>query len=306
MHPLRHYFGLHRKNAVEAFGELLQKPVATALTITVIGIALALPAALNLLVKNGQGIADSFEGVRDFSVYMKPGVDIDVAEKLAGKLKAKGTIASVRLISADDALAELQEVSGFESALGALNTNPLPHTLVVSPTEMATTFQLQDLGRELQNQPGVDQVRIDTEWVERLNAILDLLNRSVSIAGLMLIAAVIIIIGNTIRLDIQSRRDEIEVLKLLGASDGFVRRPFLYEGIWYGLLGGGFGMLIIILSAGILAEPLETLTGLYQSNFALQGFDPATIGAMLGGGVLAGWGGAWTAVSRHISAIQPT
>ena len=140
----------------------------------------------------------------------------------------------------------------------------------------------------------------------RLNAILDLLKRSVSIAAILLIAAVIIIVGNTIRLDIQSRRDEIEILKLLGASDGFVRRPFLYVGIAYGLIGGLFGIVLLIVSALILAEPIERLTGLYQTSFLLQGLNLTSMVTMLAGGILAGWSGAWIAVSRHISRIQPS
>jgi cell division transport system permease protein len=260
MQRLRHYFGLHRQNALEALQEIFQKPVSSLLTIAVIGIALALPAALNLLVQNGRAVADSFEGIRDFSVYMKPGVDVIEAQKLADNLKLRAFVESVNVISAAEALREFQKSSGFKEALTALDQNPLPHTLVVRPTESADADKLSTLAQELQAKPNIDQVRIDTDWVMRLNAILDLLKRSVSIAAILLIAAVIIIVGNTIRLDIQSRRDEIEILKLLGASDGFVRRPFLYVGIAYGLIGGLFGIVLLIVSALILAEPIERLT----------------------------------------------
>jgi cell division transport system permease protein len=306
MQRLRHYFGLHRQNALEALQEIFQKPVSSLLTIAVIGIALALPAALNLLVQNGRAVADSFEGIRDFSVYMKPGVDVIEAQKLADNLKLRAFVESVNVISAAEALREFQKSSGFKEALTALDQNPLPHTLVVRPTESADADKLSTLAQELQAKPNIDQVRIDTDWVMRLNAILDLLKRSVSIAAILLIAAVIIIVGNTIRLDIQSRRDEIEILKLLGASDGFVRRPFLYVGIAYGLIGGLFGIVLLIVSALILAEPIERLTGLYQTSFLLQGLNLTSMVTMLAGGILAGWSGAWIAVSRHISRIQPS
>jgi cell division transport system permease protein len=306
MQKIRHYFGLHRQNALEALFEIFQKPVSSLLTIAVIGIALALPAALNLLVENGRSVADSFDGIRDFSVYMKPGVDILEAQKLADTLKLRAIVENVKVISAAEALREFQETSGFKEALTALGENPLPHTLVVRPAESADATKLSTLSEELRAKSNVDQVRIDTDWVKRLNAILDLLRRSVSIAAILLIAAVIIIVGNTIRLDIQSRRDEIEVLKLLGASDGFVRRPFLYVGIAYGLVGGVFGVVLLIISALILAEPIERLTGLYQSSFVLQGLNVASMLTMLAGGILSGWSGAWIAVSRHISRIQPS
>ncbi|MDG2156039.1 MAG: permease-like cell division protein FtsX [Gammaproteobacteria bacterium] len=305
IYKLRHYFGLHRQNAIDAFDDLIQKPLASMLTIAVIGIALALPAALNLLVQNGRSVADSFDGIRDFSVYLKPSTSLADAGKLAESLRLRSSIKTVRIISADDALKDFQETSGYSEALSTLGTNPLPHTLVVRPTEAADAARLTTLAAELSSKNNVDQVRIDTDWVKRLSAILDLLRRSVAIAGVLLIAAVIIIVGNTIRLDIQSRRDEIEVLKLLGASDGFVRRPFLYVGVWYGLVGGLFGIVLLVISALILAEPIERLTGLYQANFALQGLNFTSIGAILLGGFLSGWIGAWTAVSRHIASIQP-
>jgi cell division transport system permease protein len=148
-------------------------------------------------------------------------------------------------------------------------------------------------------------VKIDTEWVARLNAILDLLRRVVLMGSILLIIAVIIIVGNTIRLDIQSRRDEIEVVKLLGASDGFVRRPFLYIGLWYGLIGGLAALFLLLVGGWLLASPLERLIGLYGAELNLLGMNGATAGLVLGGGILAGWGGAWTAVTRHLAAIQP-
>ncbi len=306
MSRISHYLSLHRKNAREAIAELFHKPVASMLTIAVIGIALALPAALNLLVENGRSVADNFDGIRDFSVYMTPGTDITEAQKLAQNLRLRAAIKEVTVISADQALLQFEQSSGLSDALSALDENPLPHTLIVSPDESAEAAKLASLAQELESKPDVDQVRLDTDWVDRLNAILDLLTRSVTIATLLLLTAVIIIVGNTIRLDIQSRRDEIEVFKLLGASDRFVRRPFLYIGICYGAIGGLFGIVLLVISALILAEPVERLTGLYQSSFVLRGLDPASMAMILGGGVLSGWSGAWTAVSRHIARINPS
>jgi cell division transport system permease protein len=230
---------------------------------------------------------------------------VAAAEALATEMEAIDWIESARVESADTALAELRESSGLGAVIDALETNPLPHTVVVRPFEAAGPELLSDLAAKLEQRPAVDIVKVDTQWVQRLNAILDFMRRAMIIATVMLALAVIIIIGNTIRLDIQNRSDEIEILKLLGASNGFVRRPFLYVGLWYGLLGGVFALLILLVGGWILAEPLERLIGLYESDLQLLGADRTTALALLGGGVLAGWGGAWTAVSRHLSAIQP-
>jgi cell division transport system permease protein len=299
------WFKLHMRNCGDALRELGSQPIATLLTVMVIGVALALPGSLNLLVQNGRNLAGGWESARDFSIYMSIGSAESDAESLAEELRGMPLIEAVDITLADEALEEFRETSGLGDVLNMLESNPLPHTLVVRPTELAAPDELAALGAELIARDSVDLVKIDTQWVARLNAILDFLNRIVIIASVLLITAVIIIVGNTIRLDIQSRRDEIEVVKLLGASDGFVRRPFLYVGLWYGLIGGAVALLLLFGSGWLLTAPLERLIGLYETDLQLLGLDRNTILAILGGGVLAGWGGAWTAVARHLSAIQP-
>jgi len=299
------WFQLHVRNCADTMRGLVESPVATALTVAVIGIALALPGSLNIVIQNGRSLAGNWESARDFSVYLLPGSELSKAEALAQDLESDGAIASVTLISADSALTDFRESSGLGEVLDSLDSNPLPHTLVVRPTETAEAGTLARLADNLLQRPEVDLVKIDTQWVERLNAILDFLNRVVVIVSILLIAAVIIIVGNTIRLDIQNRRDEIEVLKLLGASDGFVRRPFLYVGLWYGLLGGVFALFLLVTGGWLLSSPLERLIGLYDSDMNLLGLSLSTVLTIVGGGILAGWGGAWTAVSRHLAVIQP-
>jgi cell division transport system permease protein len=296
---------LHIRNCAAALQELGAQPVATGLTVCVIGIALALPASLNLLVQNGRNVAGSWESVRDFSIYLAIDSKLESANALATELRKMEIIDSVVVTSADDALVEFRESSGLGEVLDTLDSNPLPHTLVVRPVESADASELAELATELTDRAIIDIVKIDTQWVERLNAILDFMRRVVMIASVLLIFAVIIIVGNTIRLDIQSRRDEIEVLKLLGASDGFVRRPFLYVGLWYGVIGGLVALFLMITGGWLLAAPLERLIGLYEADLSLLGLDGGTALLIIGGGVLAGWGGAWSAVSRHLSAIQP-
>jgi cell division transport system permease protein len=295
----------HAQNAVGALGTLSRNPVATALTVAVIGIALALPAALGVLVQSGRSLAGGWADVRDFSVYLAPGVTLDRAEALARELRGKPGVETVRLIPADAAVAELSRDPGFAGALAALETNPLPHTLVIRPLKTADAAALEQLGSDVRKAEGVDLVKLDLDWVERLNAMLDFLRRLGLMTGGLLIAAVVIVVGNTIRLDIQNRSAEIEVAKLLGATDAFVRRPFLYLGLWYGLLGGLVAMVILLIGLWALGEPIARLAGLYGSSFELGGATGSSLLAVLAGGVLAGWGGAWMAVSRHLAAIQP-
>jgi cell division transport system permease protein len=295
----------HAQNAVGALGTLSRNPVATTLTVTVIGIALALPAALGVLVQSGRTLAGGWADVRDFSVYLAPGIPLDRAEGLARELRGKPGVESVRLISADTAVAELSRDPGFAGALAALESNPLPHTLVIRPLKTTDSASLESLGADVQKADGVELVKLDLDWVKRLNAVLDFLRRLGLMTGGLLIAAVVIVVGNTIRLDIQNRSAEIEVAKLLGATDAFVRRPFLYLGLWYGLLGGLVAMLILLIGLWALGGPITRLAGLYGSSFELGGATGSSLLAVLAGGVLAGWGGAWTAVSRHLAAIQP-
>lgn len=305
MNQLARWGQLHYRNCRDTVFALLENPIATALTVAVIGIALALPGSLNIVIQNARNLAGSWESARDFSVYLVPGAELAKAEALAKELRTDDNVAGVTLISADTALTDFRESSGLGDVLDTLGSNPLPHTLIVRPQESVDAAALAALADSLLARAEVDLVKIDTLWVERLNAILDFMNRVVVMASILLIAAVIIIVGNTIRLDIQNRRVEIEVLKLLGASDGFVRRPFLYVGLWYGFLGGMFALLLLLAGGWLLSSPLERLIGLYESDINLLGLDLQTVTAIVGGGVLSGWGGAWTAVSRHLAAIQP-
>ncbi len=303
---MKHWLKLHWRNCTGSLRDLAERPLATLLTAAVIGIALAMPAALNLLVKNGSNLAGSWDDARDFSVYLKIDTELSKAQQLVDQIEALAGVEQVSLTSADAALADFRASSGLGEVLEELEGNPLPHTLGVRPIEDISVAELDALGQQLAQLDAVELVQIDTEWVQRLNAILDFLRRVVLLASTLLVIGVLIIVGNTIRLDIQSRRDEIEVLKLVGASDGFVRRPFLYVGLWYGILGGLLAMLVLLLGSWLLAAPLETLVGLYASEANLLGMDWATVGWVLAGGVLSGWGGAWTAVARHLSAIQPS
>lgn len=300
------WFSRHLQTLIGSLGRLSQQPMATLLTVLVMGIALALPACLNVLVKNAQAASGSWDRALDVSVYLKSSVDADAATRLMEKLKQRRDIKAVQLIKADAALKEFREHSGFGEALEALSDNPLPNTLVVTPAEAsASPDSLAALSAELGKLSEVDVVQLDTDWVQRYLAMLDTVRRLVSMVAVLLAIGVVVIVGNTIRLDIQNRRDEIEVTKLVGGSDAFVRRPFLYCGVWYGLGGGLLAWLVVVVAVALLAAPVQRIAGLYGSNFSLSGLGLVGGLGLLLAGVVLGWLGSFVAATRHLRAIEP-
>jgi cell division transport system permease protein len=301
---IEHYLSLHAQNLLGAFGRLARQPVGSTMTIVVIAIALALPAGLRVLLNNFDSLSGSWAGAIDFSVYLDSNVSDDRARALAGELEARSDITQVVLVPRDEALMEFKSYSGFGAALDALEENPLPHALVVRPAGDSRE-QIQALADALEALPETDLVQIDTAWVERLRAILLLVGRSVDLATLLLGLAVVLVIGNTIRLEINNRRTEIEVVKLVGGSDAFIRRPFLYMGLCYGLSGSLLAMLTIMLSLLTLAGPVRALAGLYGSSFELEGLDAGEALILVATGALLGWAGAGLATARHLRSIEP-
>lgn len=303
---MKAWFSRHLQTLIGSLGRLSQQPMATLLTVLVMGIALALPACLNVLVRNAQAASSSWDRALDVSVYLKQSVDVPAASRLAERLKQRSDIKAVQLINADEALQEFREHSGFGEALAALSDNPLPSTLVITPADsLSSPAALRALSDELRKLNEVDLVQLDTDWVQRYLAMLDTVRRLVSMVAVLLALGVVVIVGNTIRLDIQNRRDEIEVTKLVGGSDAFVRRPFLYCGVWYGLGGGLLAWMVVTLAVSLLAGPVQRIAGLYGSQFTLSGLGfPAGAGLLLAG-VGLGWFGSFFAATRHLRAIEP-
>lgn len=299
-------FARHTQALLGSVGRLARNPFATALTLLVIGLALALPLALNLFVTNAQTATGGFVDAVDMSVYFKTDVPLAKAQQLAADARQRAEVAEVSLIPADKALAEFRTYSGFGAALEALKENPLPHVLHVRPKpESSAPAALESLRRYFAAWPEVDIVQIDSEWVMRFNAILDVLRRLLVITAILLASGVLAVIGNTIRLEILNRRAEIEVIKLVGGSNGFVRRPFLYTGVLYGLGGAVLGWLIVEAAVAILGQPVATLAQLYGSRYSLQGPTGNEILIVLGAGIVLGWLGAWISAARHLRSIEP-
>ena len=303
---MKQWLERHLQTLVGALGRLWQQPFSALLTVLVIGIALALPACLHVLVQNVRAASGGWSNALDISVYMKPGTSIDEAKRAAERIGKRRDVSNVTVVKADDALAEFRRNSGFGEALDALKDNPLPHALIVRPAqEFRGPGQVGGLVAELKRLPGVDIVQLDTEWVSRFNAILDIVRRIVLLAAALFALGILVIVGNTIRLDIENRRDEIEVTKLVGGSDAFVRRPFLYSGAWYGLGGGLIAWLVVAVVILILGEPVRRIAGLYGSNYALQGLGAAGVGALVIGGIALGWLGSYIAATRELRGIEP-
>ncbi len=296
----------HAQTLVGTLGRLSRQPAGTAMTIAVIGIALALPAGLQLLVANLQGLSGQWDDSVELSVYMTPGTPEARARELRDQVAGIEGVSETDLVTAEEALEEFRENSGLGPSLEVLEDNPLPHLLALRPAaDHASPAQIEALADRLRALPGVDLVQADTEWVRRLYAMLDVARRIVVLAAVMLAVGVVVIVGNTIRLDIQNRRGEIEVSKLIGATDGFIRRPFLYLGFWYGLGGGLLALLLVEGGLVMLSEPVARLAGLYGSAFRPEGPGVGGALALVASGAALGWLGAWVSATRHMRRIEP-
>jgi cell division transport system permease protein len=303
---MKQWFERHAQTLVGSLGRLWQHPFATLLTVIVIGIALALPACLHVLVQNVRVASGGWNNALDISVYMKPDATLEQAKRAAERIRQRRDVDEVTLIEADAALEEFRKHSGFGTALDALKDNPLPHALVVRPDPaFRDSGHVDALTKELDKIDGVDLVQLDTAWVSRFNAILDVIRRGVFLAAGLFALGILVIVGNTIRLDIENRRDEIEVTKLVGGSDAFVRRPFLYNGVWYGLAGGLTAGAIVAIAVGTLSTPVQRIAGLYGSQFQLEGVGVAGWLALLGGGAALGWLGSFIVATRELREIEP-
>jgi cell division transport system permease protein len=296
----------HAHALLGSLGRLARTPFSTGLTVLVIALALALPTALRLLVLNAEAATGGFSSAIDLSVYLKTEVPLVKAQQLERSARERAEVAHVELIPADKAMDEFRTYSGFGSALDALKDNPLPHVLHVQPrADSQTAASVETLRRYFTAWPEVDLVQVDTDWVMRFNAILDVLRNLLAIAAVLLGAGVLAVIGNTIRLEILNRRAEIEVTKLVGGSNSFVRRPFLYTGVLYGFAGALLAWVIVEIAVIVLGQPIATLAEVYGSHFALQGPPLDDVGVLLATGVVLGWMGAWISAARHLRRIEP-
>ena len=294
----------HRASVVDSVGRLIKQPIGSFFTCLVMAVALSLPMGLALLLDNVERLGGSWQRAAQISLFMQLDVDATQGQALREQILAMPDVSEASWISREQALEEFQQLSGLGEALRELPENPLPGVILVTPNEVDRD-NLEALRQRLSELPGVEQAQLDLLWVERLTAILKLGDRFVFGLSLLLIATLLLVIGNTIRLHIENRRTEIEVVKLVGGTDGYVRRPFLYMGALYGLGAGLIAWGLLAYGLGWLNEAVIGLAGLYGSDFGLAGV-PADDGlSLVLGAVLLGYIGAWLAVARHLNELSP-
>ncbi|WP_312257246.1 permease-like cell division protein FtsX [Stutzerimonas nitrititolerans] len=294
----------HRASLVDSVGRLVKQPIGSFFTCLVMAVALSLPMGLALLLDNVERLGGSWQRAAQISLYLQLETDAAAGQALREQILQMPDVADAEWISREQALEEFQQLSGLGEALRELPDNPLPGVVVVTPNEVDKT-KLEALRQRLAELPGVEQAQLDLLWVERLAAILKLGDRFVFGLTLLLIATLLLVIGNTIRLHIENRRTEIEVVKLVGGTDGYVRRPFLYMGALYGLGAGLIAWLLLAYGLGWLNEAVIDLAGLYGSDFGLAGVPTEDGFSLVLGALLLGYIGAWLAVARHLSELAP-
>lgn len=293
---------LHLYSLVSSLGRLAQRPWATLLTVGVMAVALALPLCLALVLGNVERVSGSFRESRDISVFLAPGLAPEAVEAARSRAQQLSEVEGVGLRTPAQGLAEFREMADFAGALALLEENPLPAVLVVAPRAGSDPAALAVTLRDL---PGADFVQHDAQWRARLGAWLAFGQRLTLLAAALLGLGVLLVVGNTVRLDIQGRAEEIQTVQLLGATDGFVRRPFLYLGAWYGALAALLALALALVARGALEAPVAQLVESYGSAFELRGIGPDLALAVLAGAMALGWLGAWLAAGHHLRQTLP-
>lgn len=294
----------HSYSFFSSLGALLSHRLGTLMTVLVIGIAMLLPLGLHLALVNLDRLDLREEQWGTLSVFMVPGTEVEAVEALAEELRVLETVSAVSALSPEAGLEEFSAVSGLD-VLALLDANPLPWVLSVTPARGEGLEERVDaLGDALEGRAVVDRVVVDRKWLERLGRLLETGRAAVNVLSLLFALAVVVVVANTIRLDVAARTGEIEVLALVGAWPSFIRQPFLYSGLWYGLLGGVMAMVLLNLAIEYLDRPLSRLLASYGEDAALRGLGLGeTLALLLFGGAL-GLLGAWLAVQRHLRALR--
>lgn len=299
---LRAWARRHAYSLLSSLGTLIRHPIASTMTIVVLAVALTLPAGLWVTLDNASRISQHWERLDTLSIFLVEGTDEHEAMQLASRLSAWSEVAAVDPVSPEAGLADL----GGQMALGDMTEvivdNPLPWVLEVTP---ALAADLPALAERMRAEEKIDLVVIDLQWLERLEAMMELMRQLTLLLAVLFASAVAFVVGNTIRMDIQNRHEEIEVMALVGATTGFIRRPFLYSGLWYGLIGGLLAWMLLLLAVWALSGPVNAISGAYEGDFGLRAPPVSMVLVLLGGAGILGVAGSWLAVGRHLRRIHP-
>lgn len=290
----------HVFSLFSSFGRLWRKPWSTGLTIGVMSIALCLPLGLWLVLNNLERLTERVQETREITLFLKQDVTKDTIADVEKKLRALASVNELQIKTPEQGIALLEQKNQIDLSSFTAESNPLPFAVIVQPK---AGFE-QQLAEDLKTIAEVELVQQDALWVQRLDAWLTFGRYVIAVLGLLLAIAALLIVGNTVRTDIQTRKDELQILQLLGASTAFIRRPFLYLGVWYGLLSGVVALILIAVMRISLTEPLVQLTTTYNSDFSLNGFSPAQHVIIVAGAALLGWLGAWMVTTHYLRQIR--
>jgi len=302
---LRSYLLIHLHTFFASLGRFSRAPFNFMMTVSVIAITLSLPSGLLVSISNLQSLSGQIDLNNNISLFLNQSVSLEHATKLTNSLNKNEKVSQAVLINKQAALEEFRQYSGFGSAISALGSNPLPHVIQITPNaSLNNRTALESLVNELKQQPDIQLVQMDMGWLDRLNGILNIAQRGVSIITILLGFAVLLIVSNTIRLELQNRRDEIDITRLIGATRAFIMRPFIYSGFWYGFLGGIFACILVNLSVWLIDGPTSSLSTLYNSAFSLA-FMPLSHAILwvlfsISLGII----GSWIVVSRYLSELE--
>ena len=300
------YLLSHGHALLSSLGRLTRSPVTFSMTVAVLAITISLASGFYLFVANLQQMTHNLEASNQISVYLNPEITVEQGQNLARELENYSTINQIQFISKQQGLDDFKHYSGFGEALDALANNPLPHVIQVLPVDTLSDEQLfMNLVNQLEKLPEVDFVQVDMQWLKRLQALMSLATRGVFIFSSILALAILFITGNTIRLELQNRKQEVLIEKLVGATHGFIQRPYIYAGFWYGFIAGWAAWLIITLIVLLLQYPLDQLSALYDEQFSLRllSFKETLLLLIISASL--GMLGAWLVLNRQLQQLKP-
>lgn len=303
---MKTYLSRHLQVLFATLGAMKRTPLATLSTIVIISISLLLPSLLYITLKSGAQLTSEWQGQPQISIFLQHGLSANESQLIYDELRLHPAIQIAELITPSQALAEFKTLSGLNVELGFLEDNPLPASVVVLPNDLHhNAAAISTLRDELTKIEGIDDIRLDLEWTDRYHAILSSLEKFAKLLSILLSIALILTIGNTVKLLIMNRRQEIEITKLVGGSNRFVRRPFLYFGALFGFFGALISLLLLVIVANLMQQPLFELSSLYQRESVIYQPNWQEFGALTAIGVLLGWLAARISVAQHLNEIKP-
>ena len=303
---MRAYIIRHLQVLFSTLGNMRRTPLASLNTIIIVAITLLLPTLLYVSIKSAQSLSQNWQGRPQISVFLRQELNDGEAKLIFDEIRLHPAIGAAEFITPAQALEEFRLLSGLDFEINFLDDNPLPASVVLMPSDgYIESAQLIELKEELSKIDGIDQIRLDLDWTDRFNAILRVFTRIASLLSGLLALALILIVGNTIKLLIMNRRQEIEITKLVGGTDTFVRRPFLYYGSLFGLFGAVLTLFLLLGAAALVKEPIKQLSDFYQNHSSLHQLNAIEILAIITAGTTLGWLAARWSVAQHLRQIQP-